>query len=81
MKATGLVRRIDELGRIILPAEIRKQLDIKGRDSIEFFWYDNHLVLGKHEPVCTFCGGTDGIITFAGKNICKECRAKISKLK
>ncbi len=81
MRATGIVRRVGEMGRIVLPAEIRKKLDVRERDSIEFFWYDNHLVLEKHEPACTFCGGTDGVVTFAGKNICEACRAKISRLR
>ena len=81
MEATGIIKKIDEMGRIVLPAEIRKKLDLQKKDRIEFFWHDNHLVLQKHEPACTFCGGTDGIVAFAGKNICKACRAKISKLK
>lgn len=80
MKATGIVRKVDAVGRIVLPAEIRERLNIGGKDSIEFLWCDNHLVLEKHEPACAFCGGTDGIATFAGKNICRACRAEISKL-
>ena len=81
MKTMGIARKVDALGRVVLPAEIRERLDVREKDSIEFFWYDNHLVLEKHEPACTFCGGTNGIMTFAGKNVCKACRAKISELK
>lgn len=81
MKATGMVRKVDALGRIVLPAEIREKLGVREKDSMEFFWSDDHLVLEKHEPACTFCGGTDGIVTFAGKNVCRACRAKISESK
>ncbi len=81
MQTTGTVREIDELGRIVLPAEIREKLGVRKRDSVEFFWRDGHLVLGRHEPACAFCGGKDGLATFAGENVCRACRAKISELK
>lgn len=76
-----IVRKIDELGRIVLPAELRQELDLKERDGVEISLREGSLVLKRHEPSCIFCGGTDDIKAFGGKNICKACRDKISKLK
>ena len=80
-KAAGMVRRVDELGRVVLPAEIRKELGVRENDSVEFFWCGGRLVLKKHEPACAFCGGADGLAAFAGKNICRACRENIAALK
>ena len=73
MKSTGVVRKVDELGRIVLPIEIRKVLDIKQKDALEIFTDNNRIVLQKYEPACIFCGNTDDIIYFNGKRICTEC--------
>lgn len=80
MQSTGIVRKIDELGRIVLPQELRAKLDVGAKDGIEFYWQDNCLLLKKHEPACTFCGSADGIVLYEGKNICKACREKITNL-
>lgn len=58
MKSTGIVRKIDELGRIVLPIEIRNTLDIKPKDSIEIFVDDDKIVLKKYQPSCIFCGNS-----------------------
>ena len=79
-EATGIVRKVDALGRIVLPAEIRKELDVHENDSVEIFRKDGFLAFKKHEPSCVFCGGTDDMASFAGKNICAVCREKIAKL-
>lgn len=50
MKSTGFVRKVDGLGRIVLPAEIREELGVWEKDGVEFFWYGGHLVLEKYEP-------------------------------
>ena len=55
MKSTGIVRKIDELGRIVLPIEIRNTLDIKAKDSIEIFVDDDKIILKKYQPSCIFC--------------------------
>lgn len=73
MKSTGIVRKIDELGRIVLPIEIRNTMDIKNRDSIEIFVSDDKIILKKYEPACIFCGNADNVTFFKGKLICKEC--------
>jgi len=78
MKSTGIVRKIDELGRIVLPIEIRNTMDIKNRDSIEIFVNDDKIILKKYEPACLFCGNADEVTFFKGKLICKECLAAIN---
>ena len=73
MKSTGVVRKVDELGRIVLPIEIRKVLDIKQKDAIEIFTDGNKIVLRKYEPACIFCGNTDDVIYFSEKRVCASC--------
>ncbi|HHW23907.1 MAG TPA: AbrB/MazE/SpoVT family DNA-binding domain-containing protein [Bacillota bacterium] len=73
MKSTGIVRKIDELGRIVLPIEIRNTMDIKARDAIEIFTDDDKIILKKYEPACIFCGNADNVTFFRGKLICREC--------
>ncbi len=80
MQATGIVRKIDELGRVVLPVEIRQKLDVGAKDSLEFYWHENLLIIKKHEPACTFCGEADGIVIYEGKNICTKCREKIANI-
>ena len=77
MKSTGIVRKVDNLGRIVLPIEIRKVLDIKEKDSIEIFIDDNKIVLEKYHPSCIFCGNTENIVYFNGKRICSDCIEKM----
>lgn len=79
MKSTGIVRRIDDLGRIVLPIEIRKVLGIEPKDSLEIFIDDDKIILKKYAPQCIFCGNTDEITTFRGKNVCKNCINDISE--
>ncbi len=79
MKATGIVRKIDELGRIVLPIETRNLLGIKTRDSLEIYMDSDSIILRKYEPACMFCGNTEDTVSFAGKLICKECFEKIGK--
>ena len=73
MKSTGVVRRVDELGRIVLPIEIRKILDIKQKDAVEIFTDNDRIVLQKYQPACVFCNNTEDVIYFSGKRICAEC--------
>lgn len=73
MKSTGVVRRVDELGRIVLPIEIRKVLDIKHKDALELFMDGDRIVLQKYMPACIFCENTEDVIFFGGKRICSEC--------
>ena len=73
MKSTGVVRKVDELGRIVLPIEIRKVLDIKQKDAIEIFTDGDKIVLQKYQPACVFCNNTDDVVYVSGKRICKAC--------
>ena len=73
MKSTGMVRKIDELGRLVLPIEIRKNMGIACRDAIEIFTDEDKIILKKYEPSCIFCGNADNVTYFRGKLICNEC--------
>jgi len=73
MKSLGIVRKIDELGRIVLPIEIRKRLGIGPKDPVEIFVEKDRVVLKKYEPTCIFCGDSDNVIIYKDKRICKSC--------
>ena len=77
MKSTGIVRKVDELGRIVLPIEMRRTLDIEERDSLEIFVDGDSIILKKYQPACIFCDNTKDIISYKGKNICPDCINKI----
>lgn len=79
MKSTGIVRKIDELGRIVLPMSIRQNLDIKEKDALEIFTDENRIVLQKYEPGCIFCGNADSTIIYENKRICKTCIGKLKE--
>ena len=78
MKSTGIVRKVDELGRIVLPNELRTTFNIHERDSLEIFGDNSTIILKKYEPACTFCGSMDNIISFEGHNVCQECAKKLA---
>lgn len=77
MKSTGIVRKIDGLGRIVLPIELRKHMDIATGDDIEIFVEGNTIVLEKYCPTCTFCGNKEDLVEHCGKNVCAACRAAL----
>lgn len=81
MKSTGIIRRMDELGRVVIPIEIRNQFNIVEKDPIEIYVDGSSIVLKKYEPNCIFCGNTENLITYNDKLICEECSQKIGKLK
>ena len=80
MKATGIIRRVDELGRVVIPIEIRNQFNIIEKDPIEIYVEGGTIVLKKFEPNCIFCGNTKNLVAFNDKLICEECAKKIGKL-
>ena len=81
MKSTGIVRKVDELGRIVLPIELRRTLGIKEKDRIEIFVDGESIILRKYQPACIFCYNAKDIINYKGKNICPDCiRAMNEKL-
>lgn len=73
MKATGTVRRLDELGRVVLPIELRRSLGIAEKDGLEIFVDDDRIILRKYEPGCVFCGSIDEVDKFKGKKVCRQC--------
>ena len=73
MKATGIIRKVDELGRIVLPIELRRTLDIATQDEIEIFAVDDQIVLHKHEPSCVFCNSNRDLISYHNKRVCRDC--------
>ena len=77
MKSTGIVRKVDELGRIVLPIELRRNLGIAEKDSLEIYVEGSSIILRKYQPSCIFCDNADDIVVFKGKNICTECLKEI----
>ena len=77
MKSTGIVRKVDELGRIVLPIEMRRTLDIAERDSLEIYVEGDSIILKKYQPACIFCGGVKDLVGIEGKNVCPECIARL----
>ena len=81
MKSTGIVRKVDELGRIVLPIELRRTLGIEEKDRIEIFVDGESIILRKYPPACIFRDNAKDIINYKGKNICPDCiRAMNEKL-
>ena len=73
MKSTGIVRKVDELGRIVLPIELRRTLDIASRDSMEIYIEGDTIILKKYQPACIFCDNARDIVNYRGKNVCSDC--------
>ena len=80
MKSTGIVRKVDELGRIVIPIELRRNLDIDEKDSLEIYVEEDHIILKKYSPACCFCSNASGIKTFRNRNICSTCLEELLKL-
>ena len=79
MKSTGIIRKVDELGRIVLPIELRRTLDIAERDELEIYMENDRIILQKIEPSCIFCASSRDLVTYRGKNICQECIRNMGK--
>lgn len=79
MKSTGIVRKIDDLGRMVIPIELRKTMNINKKDPMEIFVDGNKIILRKYEPACIFCGSADDVIEFEGRTICGRCKEKINQ--
>ena len=73
MKSTGIVRKIDDLGRVVIPKELRRTLNINECDPLEIFIEDESIILKKYQPGCIFCGEFKDIISFKNKIVCKKC--------
>lgn len=77
MRNTGIVRKVDELGRIVIPIELRRTLDIEEKDALEIYVDGEQIILKKYQPACIFCGEASDITEFKGKRICKKCKCDL----
>jgi transcriptional pleiotropic regulator of transition state genes len=73
MKSTGIVRKIDDLGRMVIPIELRETMNIDKKDPMEIYVDGDKIILKKYEPACIFCGNADDTIEFKGRTICNKC--------
>ena len=80
MKATGIVRRVDELGRVVLPVEIRQVMGIDPKDSLEIYTEEGRIILQKYQAACAFCQSREDLTSFQEKRICAVCLAKLKAL-
>ena len=80
MKSTGIVRKVDELGRIVLPIEMRRTLDIAEKDALEIYVEGSSVILKKYKPSCIFCDAVRDVTEFKGKNICPQCLRELREL-
>lgn len=78
MKSTGIVRKVDELGRIVLPIELRRTLDIAEKDAVEIYVDGDAVVLRKYDPTCIFCGNSKNMKQYKGKNVCSDCAKQLA---
>ena len=80
MKSTGIVRKMDDLGRIVLPIEMRRTLDIAEKDALEIYVEGSSVILKKYKPSCIFCDSSKEITNFKGKNVCPKCLKELKSL-
>lgn len=80
MKATGIVRRLDDLGRIVLPIELRRRFELEEHDRVEILVEEDRIILKKYEPNCIFCGATKDVREYKGKLVCRKCIQDISEI-
>ncbi|NSW92088.1 MAG: AbrB/MazE/SpoVT family DNA-binding domain-containing protein [Firmicutes bacterium] len=77
MKETGIIREVDELGRVVIPMELRKVLNINNKTPLEIFTEGSTIILRKYNPGCIFCENVNNVMRFKEKNICSECLEQI----
>ena len=80
MKATGVIRRVDELGRVVLPRELRRTLHIQEKDPLEIFVDGNKIILRKYEPACIFTGSADDLVDFHGRKVSKQVVREMAEI-
>lgn len=79
MKSTGITRAVDELGRFVLPKELRRAFDINEKDKLEIFTDGDRIILQKYVPTCIFCGNHDTVALFEGKRLCAACLTRLKQ--
>ncbi len=80
MKSTGIIRKVDELGRIVLPIELRRVLDIAERDELEIYTENERIILRKHQTSCVFCNSAKALAVFKDKHVCETCARSLSRI-
>ncbi|MBO8142554.1 MAG: AbrB/MazE/SpoVT family DNA-binding domain-containing protein [Firmicutes bacterium] len=80
MKSTGIVRKVDELGRVVIPIELRRTLQIEEKDALEIYVDGEKIILKKYQPACIFCGNASQVRHYRDKNICVNCLQELQKL-
>lgn len=82
MKSTGIIRSVDKMGRIVIPKEIRDQLDVTDSDdSFEIYMEEDAVILKKHQTTCIFCGNGDDCLDYNGRCVCFTCIGRLSDMK
>ena len=80
MKSTGILRKVDELGRVVIPIELRNKLDIHEKDPLEIYVEGNDIILRKFQPNCIFCGSTENLVEYKDKLVCDKCSKQLNVL-
>ena len=80
MKSTGIIRKIDELGRFVIPMEMRNKLGISNNDSLEIYVEGTSIVLRKYQPDCVFCGSSRNVVSYKGNNVCEKCVSEMKNM-
>lgn len=82
MKSTGIIRPVDKMGRIVIPKEIRDQLDVKStEDSFEIYMEEDAIILKKHQTACIFCGSSEDFVDYSGRPVCHACIDRLANMK
>ena len=81
MKSTGIVRKVDELGRVVIPIELRRTLMIREKDALEIFTEEDMIILRNYKPLCYICSSGVNLKDFKGKRICADCIDESKKLR
>ncbi len=79
MKSTGIVRKVDELGRVVIPIELRRTLGIDVKDALEIYVDEEKIILKKYEPACIFCGNANSLKHFQGRAVCQDCIVEMNR--
>lgn len=81
MKSTGIVRQLDTLGRVVIPIELRRTMDIAIKDTLEIFVDGDQIILKKYHPCCVFCSEANDVVSYKGKLVCKHCLEELKQQK
>ncbi|MGH2829870.1 MAG: AbrB/MazE/SpoVT family DNA-binding domain-containing protein [Actinomycetota bacterium] len=79
MRSTGVSRKVDDLGRIVLPAELRKSFDLREGDHVDISVEEDRIILSKRRSSCTFCGQANGLRSFRDHHVCATCLAELKR--